>query len=54
MARVKSALEAVPGAQQVTISLKKKQVRVVYDKSKTTAAALVEAVKSAGFEAKKT
>ncbi len=52
MARVKSALKAVPGAQQVSVSLKKKEARVVYDKRQTTAAVLVQAVNDAGFDAR--
>jgi copper chaperone CopZ len=43
----------VPGARKVDIKLKKKVVRVQYDKKRVTVADLIKALKKAGFRAKK-
>jgi len=46
---VKTALSRVPGVTAVSVSLEKKQARVVFDDAQTTVAALTRATTDAGY-----
>jgi mercuric ion binding protein len=46
---VKTALSRVPGVTEVSVSLEKKQVTVVFDNAQTTVAALTRATTDAGY-----
>jgi mercuric ion binding protein len=46
---VKKALTQVAGVQQAEVSFEKREAVVTFDDAKTTAAALTEATKNAGF-----
>jgi mercuric ion binding protein len=48
---IKKALLRVDGVQKVEVSYEKKEAVVTFDDAKTTAAALMEATKRAGFTA---
>ncbi len=51
MRRVTSAIQAVDGVKDVNVSLAEKRAVVTYDAARVTPAALVAAVKDAGYEA---
>jgi copper chaperone CopZ len=49
--RVTSAIQAVDGVKDVDVSLAEKRAQVTYDPARVKPAALVAAIKEAGYEA---
>jgi copper chaperone len=51
VATVTEALQKVPGVKSVAVSLEKEQVVVVYERTRTDAKKLAEAIDAAGYQA---
>ena len=49
---VRKALEAVPGVEKATVTLKPPQAVVIYDPAKVTTRQMVEAVHKSGYKAR--